>query len=243
MLKGLDPLQDEACMTCQKASARYYGGWGPVGICRACILGSPSDLRLKLLREMHPADRQRWRLDEAWEHEHDGQPLARGTVFPSRPGSVALEPKPSNPGTMLKRDLQRGATGHLQPERRRHPRCPVRLPTSVTYSGSVGSSSQSRPHVHYSMSKDLSIGGIRVSIQNPNLLDLARDTLVQVEFLLSRPSVMIRCGATVRAMVAERRGAELGYLCLAFDRLGQGQERTLEDFTRERFPGWAGNRS
>ena len=233
MLKALDPQTHKACMKCQSAPARYYGGWGPEGLCRACIQALPSDLRLMLLRDLYPADRRRWRLDEAWERERDGQAPTQGTALPLTFKPVLTSQRRAIPGNVQKVSPAGRALQPPQPNRRRHLRCCVRLPTSVRCSAPVGWPSPFRAPVYYASSKDLSIGGIRVSVHNPTLFDLAIDTPVQVEFLLPLPALQIRCGASVRAVLSLQQGAELGSLCLAFDRLGQGQGRTVEEFTRE----------
>jgi len=53
MKSTLEPTHQSTCMKCRTASARYYGKWAAEG----------PDIRLKVLRDMHPADRKRWQLD------------------------------------------------------------------------------------------------------------------------------------------------------------------------------------
>lgn len=54
-------------MKCRKEPSRYYGIWGAEGLCRACILRMPPGVRRKVLRDMFPADRKRYQLDELLE--------------------------------------------------------------------------------------------------------------------------------------------------------------------------------
>jgi len=63
MKPDLDPIEQTTCMKCRAATARYYGKWASEGLCRACVKGMPAEIRLKVLRDMHPADRKRWQLD------------------------------------------------------------------------------------------------------------------------------------------------------------------------------------
>ena len=64
-------------MKCRSAPARYHGKWAGEGLCRPCILAMPVDIRLKVLRDMHPADRKRWQLDNLFAAGDDPRP-ARG---------------------------------------------------------------------------------------------------------------------------------------------------------------------
>jgi hypothetical protein len=63
MLKGFEPTKTTTCMKCRKAVSRYYGKWGEEGLCRPCIEAMPSEIRLKVLRDLHPEDRKRWQMD------------------------------------------------------------------------------------------------------------------------------------------------------------------------------------
>jgi hypothetical protein len=50
-------------MVCLPRSARYYGKWAKEGLCRACVLEMEPGIRIKVLRDMHSADRLRWQAD------------------------------------------------------------------------------------------------------------------------------------------------------------------------------------
>ena len=63
ILKGFEPTKTTTCMKCRKAVSRYYGKWGEEGLCRPCIEAMPSEIRLKVLRDLHPEDRKRWQMD------------------------------------------------------------------------------------------------------------------------------------------------------------------------------------
>ncbi len=67
MKQGLEPDHSSTCMKCRKELSRYYGTWGGEGLCRACILRMPAEVRRKVLRDMFPADRKRYQLDELLE--------------------------------------------------------------------------------------------------------------------------------------------------------------------------------
>jgi hypothetical protein len=51
------------CMVCLVRTARYYGSWAEEGLCRVCVLGMEPEIRIKVLRDMHSADRLRWQVD------------------------------------------------------------------------------------------------------------------------------------------------------------------------------------
>ena len=57
------------CMVCLERTARYYGIWAKEGLCRACLLEMGPGIRIKVIRDMHPADRLRWQADNKipWE--------------------------------------------------------------------------------------------------------------------------------------------------------------------------------
>ncbi|MHB8763448.1 MAG: hypothetical protein ACYDA8_03770 [Deferrisomatales bacterium] len=63
MADPLAPSRRTTCMKCRKAPSRYYGKWGDEGLCRPCVEQMPPDVRLKVLRDMHPEERKRWHLD------------------------------------------------------------------------------------------------------------------------------------------------------------------------------------
>lgn len=50
-------------MACLLCTARYYGTWAKEGLCRDCVLEMEPEIRIKVLRDMYPVDRQRWRAD------------------------------------------------------------------------------------------------------------------------------------------------------------------------------------
>jgi hypothetical protein len=50
-------------MVCLTRSARYYGKWAKEGLCRACVLEMEPEIRIKVLRDLHSADRLRWQAD------------------------------------------------------------------------------------------------------------------------------------------------------------------------------------
>jgi hypothetical protein len=51
------------CMVCLERTARYYGIWANEGLCRACLMGMEPEIRFKVIRDMHAADRRRWQAD------------------------------------------------------------------------------------------------------------------------------------------------------------------------------------
>lgn len=63
MRELLDPTQRTTCMKCRAAPARYHGKWAEEGLCRPCVQAMRPDIRVKVLRDMHPEDRRRWQLD------------------------------------------------------------------------------------------------------------------------------------------------------------------------------------
>lgn len=66
------------CMACRKAPARYFGIWAQEGLCRRCILRMPPDIQAKVLRDMHPADRKRWQVDELFKRDAGVVPKPSG---------------------------------------------------------------------------------------------------------------------------------------------------------------------
>jgi hypothetical protein len=84
MQKGLDPLKQTLCMKCRKAPSRYYGKWGEEGLCRECIERMPVRMRVRVLRDLHPEDSKRWRLDELTSpRDAGGRPAQAGKRSPT----------------------------------------------------------------------------------------------------------------------------------------------------------------
>lgn len=51
------------CMVCFERPARYYGTWAEEGVCKPCIEAMAPDVRVRLIRDMHPLDRNQWQID------------------------------------------------------------------------------------------------------------------------------------------------------------------------------------
>jgi hypothetical protein len=84
----LDPIEQTRCMKCRAATARYYGKWASEGLCRPCVLGMQAEIRLKVLRDMHPADRKRWQLDGLFSGADDAD--VRPDASPGEPSERDL---------------------------------------------------------------------------------------------------------------------------------------------------------
>jgi hypothetical protein len=63
MKDALEPHKKTTCMKCRKRDARYYGKWAEEGLCRSCVEQMGPSVRRRIIRDMHPEDRSRWKLD------------------------------------------------------------------------------------------------------------------------------------------------------------------------------------
>ncbi len=66
------------CMVCRERTARYYGSWANEGLCRPCVLDMEPEIRMKVIRDMHPADRLRWQADNKIALEPAESPAGSG---------------------------------------------------------------------------------------------------------------------------------------------------------------------
>jgi c-di-GMP-binding flagellar brake protein YcgR len=114
-------------------------------------------------------------------------------------------------------------------ERRRDPR--VREENRVTLSVIANGSAQGPREVYHSLTKDLSLGGIRVMTDAP----LAVDARVKVELLLAKSRRRIQAVARVR-WVKELFGKDVFDMGLEFVEIDPEAELALIDHVYGKFP-------
>lgn len=223
MLRGTEPPNPTTCMMCNRSPARYHGAWAAGGLCRPCLERMAPDLRVLLLRDMDPADRKRFQLDQLFER---GAAAPTPTSRRLEDAIVATPVRPLSPSTDARVARQSASD---RPERRRHPRVRVRLPAGLMVTSPPAGPSPTRPRAYHTVCRDLSLGGVRVAAE-PKLLDLPSGSPVRIEVLLPQPSLPLHCRGTVRNATPGRQGADLGALGLAFSDLAPADEFRLQSY-------------
>ena len=232
MQKGLDPTHTTICMKCRKAPSRYYGTWGEEGLCRPCILGMEPSVRRKVQRELHPAERKRWQLDDLAEQsrekelvrrEEPGQPTT-GPVSTGGARRYTEVYRHREPHPAARRDTDRH-------ERRDHSRVFAELPIRFTVAVGTGRTSLP-PHgrTFRSVSKDLSAGGIRIQILDTALFEVPAGCSLRLEITVPGGTSVVRGTGVVHNVVRTSSERDTGYLCVQFDPLSGDAAETLRRF-------------
>ncbi len=233
MQQGLDPTQITTCMKCRKAPSRYHGTWGEEGLCRPCILVMEPSVRRKVLRDLHPAERKRWQLDELAERARE-KDQARGEE-PSRPTSRSTSTGVAQRYTEPYRHQEthpaapsRNSDRH---ERRDHSRAFAELPVRFTVGSGTGrTSSQLHGRTFQSVSKDLSAGGIRIQVRDPVLFEIPAGCSLRLEIAVPGGASLVRGTGVVHNVVRTGQGRDTGHLCVQFDPLAGDATETLRRF-------------
>jgi hypothetical protein len=225
-------------MKCRKHRARYYGNWGEQGLCRACIQSLPWDLRMKILVGLNPGDRKRWQLDALIRREEETQ-RGRRDVFA---GSMTPSEAPAT-------SVSRGSEGGIQKlhrrskpkkrvlsfeERRKHPRVSVKLPVGFSVRPSGRGLTAFRGRVFRSVSRDISVGGIGILVQDLALLGLPSGCQLALRISLPQSPSDISCLGELRNAVKDTRGEESGHICVQFEHLAPEHDRSLRGFMSAR---------
>jgi hypothetical protein len=216
-------------MKCRQAASRYHGTWGEEGLCRPCVLALEPSVRRKVLRELHPAERKRWQLDELAERIREKDQARGGEAArrPARPsGSDAdrryTEPyRRRDPPATPPRDSDRN-------ERRDHSRVFAELPVRLTVAGGSGrAASPLHGRTFRTVSKDLSAGGIRIQVRDPALLEIPAGCRLRLEIAVPGDTATVHGAGVVHNVVRTGRGRDTGYLCVQFDPLAGGDAELL----------------
>ncbi|GAB4258140.1 MAG: hypothetical protein Kow0092_05550 [Deferrisomatales bacterium] len=224
MRDGFRPLDESTCMKCRKAPSRYYGKWGAEGLCRACVQRMPGTVRRKVLRDMHGPDRKRWQLDDLLDRAAPGPKRSRTARAPAP--SPRPRPAPAKPPTASGQT----ASPPSPQERRRHRRVYAELPASFSLFPGSNRSGQLEGRVFRAVTKDLSRGGARLIVADPALFGLPFGCRLRLSIRVPGLPAGLRCVGVLRNVVKNRRGKDLGYLCLAFEALGVEGSRELQRF-------------
>ncbi|MDF1555023.1 MAG: PilZ domain-containing protein [Deferrisomatales bacterium] len=240
MQQGLNPTQITTCMKCRKAPSRYHGTWGEEGLCRPCILAMEPAVRRKVLRELHPAERKRWQLDELAERARKkeqprGEEPSRPTPGPARTGAGQGYTEPYRHREDHPATPRRDSDRH---ERRDHSRVFAELPVRFTvFGGTERPSSPLHGRTFRSVSKDLSAGGVRIQILDPALFEIQAGCGLRLEITVPGGASLVRGTGVVHNVVRTSQGRDAGHLCVQFDPLGGDDTETLRRFfTRGRSP-------
>jgi len=229
--KGLEPLRKTTCMMCRRAASRYYGRWGEEGLCRECVEGMPAGIRRKVLRDLYPTDRRRWRIDGL-----DSQPASHsGGETPESPRGPKVEeqtPAAESPHLEGATPAPHVPEPHIRSERRRHKRARAELEVSFPVPSPEAGAASGKPL--HSVTKDVSLGGARIVVLDSRLLDLPLGCRLHLELTVPAPRAVIRCTAEVRNLVLHSHEAERGYLCVAFETLHETDRKILARFLASR---------
>ena len=229
-------------MKCENDVARYYGRWGTEGFCRDCVTGMPTDLRRRILKDLHPEDSKRWQLDGlAHREKQNPRRVERSDRKPwpedidllfqekeTQTESVdllALRPASAQPKT------SKTLTPRLHsPERRRYPRLPAKLKTQFAVSPHSNATASLRGKVFRSITKDVSLGGVCILVQDVSLLELPFRSHLRIVVAIPQPQSLVRSVGLVRNIVRTVQGTDNGRLCVAFSTMRQGEKEKLKQF-------------
>ncbi len=196
MKQGLEPSERTTCMKCRKRTSRYYGRWGAEGLCRPCVLAMPAEVRRKVVRDMSPADRKRWQLDDLLENPPPERP-ARAPG--AQPGPAA-----SGPET---------AQGEPQAAPRAE-RLEAKLEVAFSVAPSPAAPKAARGRTFHASTLDLSPLDLRLAVHDPLLLDLGLGAVLRLTVRLPRVPEPMRCTGAVRNVVRAGPAGGAGHLCV-----------------------------
>jgi hypothetical protein len=115
-------------------------------------------------------------------------------------------------------------------ERRRYPRLNEAFPLSFSVLSSAGVGAMFKGRVFRSISRDISLGGVRLKIQDRALLALPVGTQLKMELLLPRPWGAMRVLGTVKSVLEGKEGGDIGYIGVEFYELSSANRKKLQQF-------------
>ena len=225
-------------MKCGHASARYYGAWAKEGLCRLCIAEMPSEIRIKVLRDMYPEDRKRWQLDNIlsspWDAERESDRPRRG---PSEQ-DVEWMVKACETGneTVLLDLLQEGGLDDesglrgQQSDRRRQPRLDIELPVLLSVDVPDLEPKKSEPSIIRGMTRDISLRGIKLDVPGPSFSQLLAGAKAKAAIMLPVPFGLFKSIGTIKHSGRGRQGSQRRYVGVVFDKLSVEQQALLARF-------------
>lgn len=113
-------------------------------------------------------------------------------------------------------------------ERRICQRFNVGLPVRFSIASAYTDSSHSQKRVFRSLSRNISISGIQIMVQDEALWGLKMGCRLQLEILLPRQSSLVNCIGELRNIARKTESQDMSYLCVEFTELPQSQRKTLE---------------
>jgi CRP-like cAMP-binding protein len=117
-------------------------------------------------------------------------------------------------------------------DRRKFPRLNEQLSVSFSVSSTSTVSAQFRGRVFRSLSKDISLSGIRVKVQDRLLMGLPAGCQLRLELAVPQGGGSIRCLGTLRNIVEGKEGQDVGYLGIEFNDMSSALRKRLEEFIR-----------
>lgn len=121
-------------------------------------------------------------------------------------------------------------------ERRRHPRLNERIPVSFSISAGGAVHGQFKGRVFRTVSRDLSVGGIKIQVQDRALFALPMGSQLRMEIGLPRPWGAIRAIGVVKSLLEGKEGADIGFIGIEFHEMSQVHRRKLEGFLQGTTP-------
>jgi len=117
-------------------------------------------------------------------------------------------------------------------DRRKHPRVNEKLNVSFSVSPTTPVSGQFRGKIFRSISKDISVSGIRVKVQDRYLLGLPAGCQLRLEIVLPHGWGSVRTLGILRNIVEGKEGQDLGYLGVEFEGMPAASRKRMEEFIR-----------
>jgi c-di-GMP-binding flagellar brake protein YcgR len=113
-------------------------------------------------------------------------------------------------------------------ERRICQRLNLGLPVRFSIASAYRDTSHAQKRVFRSLSRNISISGIQIMVQDEALWGLKLGCRLQLEILLPRHSFLINCMGELRNIAKKTEGQDMRYLCVEFIELPRSQQKTLE---------------
>ena len=115
-------------------------------------------------------------------------------------------------------------------ERRKHPRVSAKLPVVFSIRAPRADLSRFRGRLFRSVSRDISLGGVGILVQDPASLELAAGCQLTLRISLPQTPMATGCLGELRIAVKGKGGQGSGHLCVQFKHLDPEQDRSLRKF-------------
>jgi c-di-GMP-binding flagellar brake protein YcgR len=107
---------------------------------------------------------------------------------------------------------------------------PAKLKTQFAVSPHSNAAASFRGKVFRSITKDVSMGGVCILVQDVSLLELPSGSHLRIVVAIPQPQSLVRSVGLVRNIVRTVQGTDNGRLCVAFSAMRQDEREKLKQF-------------